>query len=85
LLESLQAAVAGQLAVLDDAELTGAGMSPAAVLGVAATELAAADRSSVGSDRRGPRAGRAPAWVVGAWQVARGGLDEIGVWARCSP
>jgi hypothetical protein len=40
LLESLQAGIAGQLAVLDDAELTGTGQSSADVLGVPGTVLA---------------------------------------------
>ena len=42
LLEAMQAAIAGQLAVLDDASLTGStGQSSADVLGVSGTELAA--------------------------------------------
>ncbi len=41
LLEALQAGIAGQLAVLDDASLTGTGQSSAAVLGVPGTVLAA--------------------------------------------
>ena len=40
LLEGLQAGIAGQLAVLDDAELTGTGQSSADVLGVPGTVLA---------------------------------------------
>jgi hypothetical protein len=40
LLEGLQAAIAGQLAVLDNAELTGTGQSSADVLGVPGTVLA---------------------------------------------
>jgi len=40
LLEGLQAGIAGQLAVLDDVELTGAGQSSADVLGVPGTVLA---------------------------------------------
>jgi hypothetical protein len=40
LLESLKAGIAGQLAVLDDAELTGTGQSSADVLGVPGTVLA---------------------------------------------
>jgi tetratricopeptide (TPR) repeat protein len=40
LLESLELGIAAQLAVLDDAELTGAGVSSAAVLGVGGGELA---------------------------------------------
>jgi hypothetical protein len=40
LLEGLQAGIAGQLAVLDDAELTGTGQSSADVLGVRGTVLA---------------------------------------------
>ena len=40
LLEALQAGIAGQLAVLDDAWLTGTGQSSADVLGVAGTEVA---------------------------------------------
>jgi hypothetical protein len=40
LLQGLQAAIAGQLAVLDDAELTGTGRSSADVLGVPGTVLA---------------------------------------------
>ena len=40
LLEGLQAGIAGQLAVLDDAELTGTGQSAADVLGVPGTVLA---------------------------------------------
>ena len=40
LLEALQTGVAGQLAVLDDASLTGTGRSSAEVLGVPATALA---------------------------------------------
>jgi hypothetical protein len=39
-LEALQAGIAGQLAVLDDASLTGTGWSSAEVLGVPATALA---------------------------------------------
>jgi tetratricopeptide (TPR) repeat protein len=39
-LEALRAGVAGQLAVLDDADLTGTGRSSAAVLGVSGTVLA---------------------------------------------
>jgi hypothetical protein len=39
-LEALQAGIAGQLAVLDDASLTGTGLSSADVLGVGAAELA---------------------------------------------
>jgi hypothetical protein len=39
-LEALQAGVAGQLAVLDDVELTGTGRSSAEVLGVSVTVLA---------------------------------------------
>jgi hypothetical protein len=42
LLEELQAGVAGQLAVLDDAELTGTGQSSASLLGTSAAALAAA-------------------------------------------
>ena len=41
LLEALQAGIAGQLAVLDDASLTGTGQSSADVLGVSGTEVAA--------------------------------------------
>ena len=40
-LEALQAGIAGQLAVLDDASLTGTGQSSADVLGVPGTVLAA--------------------------------------------
>ena len=39
-LEALQAGIAGQLAVLDDASLTGTGQSSADVLGVAGTVVA---------------------------------------------
>src|ERR1019366_639659 len=42
LLEELQAGVAGRLAVLDDAELTGTGQSSASLLGTSAAALAAA-------------------------------------------
>ena len=40
MLETLQAAIAGQVAVLDDASLTGTGQSSAQVLGLPATTLA---------------------------------------------
>ena len=50
-LEALQAGIAGRLAVLDDASLTGAGQSSAAVLGVGDRSGREAHRSPVAGDR----------------------------------
>ena len=64
-LEALQAGIAGQLAVLDDAGLTGTGQSSADVLGVSgAAWPREADRSPAAGDRD-PRVPRRAAGAAG--------------------